>query len=156
MENLVKNRPRRSGYFPNKALGQSYSLDPNKLAHNAKPTTQVEAIADVRDSGLFSDYDGYVGQVELIEDEARQRWPELFDVPPSKHTDRLPETANTVSDFFDAHRKENGKVDWDSVARATTYVVSRSVDYPERLAVVQSLPQQLEELASVDVSVRVG
>lgn len=42
------------------------------------PFSADDAIATVRDSRLFEDYDGHPGQQAMIEDDARLRWPELF------------------------------------------------------------------------------
>jgi hypothetical protein len=74
------NPERSKSWTPPFSLGKRYAIDLSPLENDEPytPTSAKDAIATIRDSGMFQHLDGYAGQSAMIEEEARNQFPECF------------------------------------------------------------------------------
>lgn len=114
---------------PTHDIGGRYTLNPDKLVPNAPPSTPNEALAEVRESGEFDGYFNLPVFEEMVMEAAEERFPECFGLADPEplpteaiHTQRLGSPA--LEAFFADYTRTNGQVDWNEVARNTTYVTS--------------------------------
>lgn len=69
-------------WLPQHSLGKRIELDLSYLGEETvyQPYSRSDAIATIKESGLFAEYDGYSGQQAMFEEEALARWPSLFGI----------------------------------------------------------------------------
>ena len=125
---------------PTHDLGRRFVVQ--AVTESYTPTDAADACAFVRELAFpdISAYDGQACQAEMVEDKARELFPEVFDQTVVVAPQPITHEPSPVSDFYAKHRYENGDINWKSVVRATSYVVSSTVIAPP-------LTEQLDEIA---------
>ena len=117
-----------SQWRPKSDLGRTY--DVIAVSEPFEPKDRADAVAYVLELALphITCYDGHKDvQADLLEEEAKLRFPSLFAIATSSavqlqnKTDLAP---TPVQQFFEDRRKPNGQIDWNAVSRDTVYAVS--------------------------------
>jgi hypothetical protein len=83
-------------WMPQHSLGKRIEIDLSYLGEETEyqPYSRADAVATVKESGLFAEYDGYHDQQAMFEEEALARWPSLFGI----HIDTQAEVTNAGPD----------------------------------------------------------
>lgn len=118
----------KSQWRPIAELTGRFSLDPSlSVAEVYQPTDHADALAYVSELSLQSvvDYDGYPDvQTTIVEEVAERMFPSLFYPAAQATAEHIEPVPDEPLSLLKQHRRPNGQVNWDALAKVTRYAVN--------------------------------